>query len=44
MRDILAHDYLGIDLEVTWKVVQKEIPELKKKMGIIKKDLEMENR
>lgn len=40
MRDILIHDYLGIDLNTTWQVAQTEIPELKQKMSKIKKDLE----
>ena len=43
MRDILIHDYLGIDLKATWKVAQIELPELKKKMWKIKRDLEQQN-
>ena len=27
-RNILAHGYLGIDLEVVWSVVEKDLPEL----------------
>ena len=42
MRDILVHDYLGIDLEITWNVAQVEIPELKTKMLEVGKDLEVE--
>ncbi len=26
MRGILVRDYLGLDLEITWKVAQVEIP------------------
>ena len=40
MRDILIHDYMGIDLNITWQVAQTEIPELKKKMLKINRDLE----
>ncbi len=29
-RNILVHDYLGIDVETVWNVVVKEIPTLKK--------------
>lgn len=29
MRDVLIHEYFGIDLELTWKVVKKDIPILK---------------
>lgn len=30
MRDILIHEYFGVDLELTWEVVKRDIPELKK--------------
>lgn len=43
MRDILIHDYLGIDLDTTWQVAKNEIPELKRGMWRIKKDLESGN-
>jgi len=26
---VLAHDYLGINLERVWKIVEKDLPELK---------------
>ncbi len=29
-RNILVHDYLGIDVETVWNIVVKEIPTLKK--------------
>lgn len=32
MRDILIHEYFGIDLKLTWKVVSLKIQELKKKI------------
>jgi uncharacterized protein with HEPN domain len=28
MRDILIHQYFGVDLELTWKVIKNNIPEL----------------
>jgi uncharacterized protein with HEPN domain len=28
-RNILVHDYLGIDLETVWDVTQRDVPELK---------------
>ena len=43
MRDILVHDYLELDLEITWKVAQVEIPELKTKMLEVRRDLEAED-
>jgi len=39
MRDILIHEYFGIDLELTWEVVTKDIPDLKKKMLRIREEL-----
>lgn len=32
MRDILIHQYFGIDLELTWEVIQVEVPALKSKL------------
>jgi uncharacterized protein with HEPN domain len=32
MRDILVHEYFGVDLELTWKTVQENLPYLKKKL------------
>lgn len=29
LRNILVHDYLGIDLETVWAVVENNLPELK---------------
>ncbi len=29
MRDVLIHDYMGVDLKTVWKVVQERLPELK---------------
>jgi len=38
-RDIIIHGYFGIDLELTWNILQKEIPELKKQIQeIVKKE------
>ena len=39
MRDVLIHKYFGIDLELTWQVVQKDIPDLKRENLKIKQDL-----
>lgn len=32
MRNILAHEYFGIDLEIIWNTIQKDLPILKKKL------------
>ncbi|MDP2631049.1 MAG: DUF86 domain-containing protein [Candidatus Uhrbacteria bacterium] len=33
MRDVLIHDYFGVDLDEVWGVVKKDIPKLKKEMA-----------
>jgi len=35
MRDILVHDYFGVDLELTWTTVKESLPDLKKKLSRI---------
>ena len=30
LRDILIHDYFGVDLEIVWNVVKDKIPQLKR--------------
>jgi uncharacterized protein with HEPN domain len=39
MRNILIHEYFGVDLRLAWRVVKKDIPRLKKDMLKIKKQL-----
>ena len=39
MRDILIHEYFGIDLELTWGTVKKDIPRLKENLLKVKKEL-----
>ena len=29
MRDKVSHDYFGVNLEIVWGVVQKELPRLR---------------
>ena len=28
-RNVVVHDYLGIDLEIIWEITQRDVPELK---------------
>lgn len=35
MRDILIHDYIGVDLLAVWNTVEKYIPELKMNIEFI---------
>ena len=39
MRDIVIHQYFGIDLEFVWNVVTKDIPDLKPKILRIREEL-----
>lgn len=36
-RNILVHDYLGVDLDVIWSVVEQELPGLEKVLAKIQK-------
>jgi len=40
MRDILIHEYFGVDLELTWKIAKKDVRQLKSKLLKVKKNLE----
>ena len=39
MRDYLIHVYFGIDLKLTWKVVERDLPILKDKIEKILNEL-----
>jgi uncharacterized protein with HEPN domain len=39
MRDILIHEYFGVNLERTWKVVEEDIFDLKNKIVEVRKAL-----
>jgi len=40
MRDVLIHDYMGVDLKTVWKVAEERLPEIKSLIAeiIIQKD------
>lgn len=40
MRNILVHDYFGIDLGEVWSTVVRDMPTFKEQIGRIIKDLE----
>lgn len=42
MRDILIHQYFGVNLNRTWKVIDEDIADLKKKIRKIRKNIEDE--
>ena len=35
MRDVLIHEYFGVDLELTWTTVKESLPDLKQKLSVI---------
>jgi len=37
MRDILIHEYFGVDLELTWKVAKEDLVDLKQQILKVKK-------
>lgn len=39
MRDVLIHDYMGVDLMTVWKVSQERLPELKSLFERLRLDL-----
>lgn len=43
MRDVLIHEYFGVNLKRTWKVVDEDILDLKDKILKVKKDLEKDD-
>ena len=40
MRDVLIHDYMGVDVSVVWEVTQRDLPELKRKIEAILREME----
>jgi uncharacterized protein with HEPN domain len=37
IRNVLVHEYFGVDLEIIWKTIKHDLPALKKQLEI-KKD------
>ena len=35
LRDVLIHDYMGVDLPAVWEITQRELPVLKKHVRMI---------
>jgi len=35
MRDVLVHDYFGVDAAIVWKTVQEDLPPLKRRIADI---------
>jgi uncharacterized protein with HEPN domain len=39
MRDKLVHGYFGVDLQLTWDVVMKDLPDLREKVKNVLRDM-----
>lgn len=39
MRDVLIHRYFGVDLELTWKTLRQDLPELEQKPSRILEEM-----
>ncbi|MEO8232587.1 MAG: DUF86 domain-containing protein [Ignavibacteriota bacterium] len=39
MRDVLIHDYFGVNIRVVWETAKKDLPDLKKQLHLLIKDL-----
>ncbi len=38
-RNLLTHEYFGVDLEILWKVIQEDLPGLMKNINEIMKEI-----
>ena len=43
LRDILIHEYFGVDLEIVWDIIKNKIPELKKQISKVLAEIEGNN-
>ena len=39
MRNLIVHEYFGIDLDEVWQVVERDLPELKQRLNEIREEL-----
>ena len=44
LRDIIIHTYFSLDLDITWDIIKKDLPDLKEKMLKIRTELEDEEK
>lgn len=40
LRDVLIHDYMGVDLAAVWEITQGELPVLKKRVQTILEEMD----
>ena len=39
-RDKMIHHYFGVNLDIIWEIIKKDLPELKEKISKIRQELE----
>jgi uncharacterized protein with HEPN domain len=39
LRDVLIHEYMGVDIKTVWNVVTKRIPEIKPLIEKVKEEI-----
>ena len=39
-RDVLIHDYLGVDINEVWNVVERNLPDIKQQISLIVRELD----
>ena len=42
LRDVLIHDYMGVDIKAVWEITQQNLPILKTRVETILQDLDNE--
>jgi len=40
LRDILVHEYFGIDVQILWDIIKNKLPDLKKKITRVLKSVQ----
>jgi uncharacterized protein with HEPN domain len=39
-RNVLVHDYLGVDLEMVWKITERDLPNLKRSINAMLQEVD----
>lgn len=39
-RDVLIHNYMGVDLDEVWNVIEKDLPRLKRTVKAMQDDMD----
>lgn len=44
MRNVLVHEYFGIDNKVVWEIIKSDLPELKQQLALLLQSLEKDEK